>query len=224
MQEHHLTVERTARYHTLGDAATAKELWIVIHGYGHLARYFLRGFEGVHEGRYIVAPEALSRFYTGTDFTRVGASWMTREDREHEILDQHHYLNALKSHLLQAAPLIEHLGVLGFSQGVATAARWLHHGRSKVDQLVIWSGSMPPEFDRAQLKRQWDGLRIDLVHGEEDELVGIAKLNGNEALLRASGLPFRTHRFPGGHVLDSVTLERVLEGARTTSGSIDRDK
>ena len=212
MREHHFTVERTARYHTLGDASTANELWIVLHGYGHLARYFLRGFEGLEEGRLIVAPEALSRFYTGEDFTRVGASWMTREDREEEIADQHRYLDALVETVLSSTPMVQRTGLLGFSQGVATAARWVHRTPQKVDALVLWSGSMPPELERDALRERWARLRIELVHGEEDELVGEDKLQGNEALLRGAGLAFGTHRFPGGHALDSVTLERVLNG------------
>jgi predicted esterase len=212
VEEHHITVQRTARYHTLGDAATARELWIVVHGYGHLARYFLRGFEGLEEGRLIAAPEALSRFYTGEDFTRVGGSWMTREDREEEIADQRAYMDALLKTLREKSPKATQLGVLGFSQGVATVARWLHGTKVKTDRLVIWSGSLPPEFAREELRQRWAGLRIDLVHGDDDELVGEEKLLGNESQLRGAGLEFRTHRFPGGHELDSVILERLLNG------------
>ena len=64
VEEHRITVPRTARYYTLGEAVTASELWLVLHGYGQLARFFLRPFEGMERGRLIAAPEALSRFYT----------------------------------------------------------------------------------------------------------------------------------------------------------------
>ena len=63
MKEHHLVVPRTARYHSLGDPAKAKALWVVLHGYGHLARYFLNTFEELEDDAYILAPEGLSRFY-----------------------------------------------------------------------------------------------------------------------------------------------------------------
>jgi len=128
--EHHITVPRTARYHALGDAATASEIWIVLHGYGHLARYFLRKFEGLEEGRLIVAPEGLSRFYLDDGHTRVGATWMTREDRELEIADQLTYLDQLTEHLRAGSRADIRLNVLGFSQGVATACRWAAIGRT----------------------------------------------------------------------------------------------
>ena len=61
MEEHHINVPRTARYHTVGDGGTARAIWIVLHGYGQLARYFLRKFEGLDAGLLIVAPEGLTR-------------------------------------------------------------------------------------------------------------------------------------------------------------------
>ena len=69
--------------------SAARELWYVLHGYGQLAAPFLEEFRAIDDGtRLIVAPEALSRFYEGDAQARlhkdasVGASWMTREDRE----------------------------------------------------------------------------------------------------------------------------------------------
>ncbi len=212
MEEHHLTVQRTARYHTLGDPATAKEIVLVLHGYGHLARFFLNGFEGLEEGRYIVAPEALSRFYTDNTFTRVGASWMTREDRDHEIADQISYLDALAAQLNRDYPTAKTFRSLGFSQGVSTLTRWAVSGSTAMDHVVIWGGSMPPDLETARLKQRWGSTRIDLVHGIEDPVVKEAVLLRNEASLRAAGLVFNTHRFQGGHELDSVTLERLLNG------------
>ena len=101
MQEHHLEVRRTARYHTLGESG-AGEVWIVCHGYAQLARYFLRAFAAIDDGsRYIVAPEALNRYYHETapgvhgPDARIAATWMTREDRDTEISDYIAYLDAL---------------------------------------------------------------------------------------------------------------------------------
>ena len=67
VQEHHLTVTRTARYFTLGQPGPAlREVWVVCHGYGQLAEPFLAHFaEVTSPARLIVAPEALSRFYVG---------------------------------------------------------------------------------------------------------------------------------------------------------------
>jgi hypothetical protein len=59
----HLGVSRTARYFTLGsEPATARELWVVLHGHAQLAERFLRWFEPLVDGATrVVAPEALSR-------------------------------------------------------------------------------------------------------------------------------------------------------------------
>ena len=81
MQEHHFSTPRTARYYTLDPAEAVREVWFVLHGYGQLAGAFLRHFERLQDGaRLFIAPEALSRYYL-PGHQRVGASWMTREDR-----------------------------------------------------------------------------------------------------------------------------------------------
>src|SRR5712691_3738407 len=100
MQEYHIGVTRTARYFTLGGSPReVAEVWFVCHGYGQLAGRFLRHFEPLAGGtRLLVAPEALSRFYV-EDTTvparerKVGATWMTREDRLSEIDDYVRYLD-----------------------------------------------------------------------------------------------------------------------------------
>src|SRR6476469_3720019 len=101
---HSTVVPRTARYYTLGPThGFPRELWFVCHGYGQLASRFLRQFAPLDDGtRLIVAPEALSRYYLDPVAERrhqreprVGASWMTREDRFAEIVDYVSYLDQL---------------------------------------------------------------------------------------------------------------------------------
>lgn len=151
-REHHLPVSRTARYFTTGDPhAGVRELWFVCHGYGQLAGRFIRHFESIATPeRLIVAPEALSRFYvevsgkTHAD-THVGASWMTREDRLSDIEDYVEYLDALYAHMLAsldgASPTFT---ALGFSQGVATVARWLERTSVHVDRALLWEARSRP--------------------------------------------------------------------------------
>lgn len=210
MEEHHISVPRSARYHTLGDAHTARVIWIVLHGYGHLARYFLREFEGLEEGKLLVAPEGLSRYYTDDEHTRVGASWMTREDREHEIADQITYLDQLARVLAGADPQRTPVNVLGFSQGMATACRWAALGNTRIQRLVLWGGNMPPDLGTATLATRWSTLHVDLVHGEKDPLVSVEVLGASEAKLRSAGVSYAIHRFDGAHVLDKLLLQRLI--------------
>src|SRR3989475_8204908 len=96
LQEHRISVTRTARYFTLGDpAGGVEEVWFACHGYAQLAGRFLEKLRVLEDGRrYVVAPEGLSRFYLTESPTerRVGATWMTREDRLSESDD---YVRAL---------------------------------------------------------------------------------------------------------------------------------
>src|SRR5688572_17917874 len=95
MHEHHLRVQRTARYYALGSVgAHVRCIWVVLHGYGQLAASLLsRCAPLAGDDTLVVAPEALSRFYLApvspADHrnAKVGASWMTREARESEIAD-----------------------------------------------------------------------------------------------------------------------------------------
>src|SRR5688500_12897738 len=97
MNEHRIVVGRTARYLTLGTHGdSTREIWIALHGYAQSAEHFLRSFRSLDDGtRLIVAPEALSRFYIDGTSGHVGASWMTRVDREHEIADYVTYLETV---------------------------------------------------------------------------------------------------------------------------------
>lgn len=209
MEEHSITVSRTARYHTLGDPAAAKAIWVVLHGYGQLARFFLNKFEGLEDELLIVAPEALNRFYLDEAHQRVGATWMTREDRENEIKDQCAYLDALVASLRQGREQLP-VHVLGFSQGVATACRWSLLGRTRIGRLVLWAGGLPVELTSGELRDGWSKTRIDLVLGTTDQYAGDKELAAQVARLERAGAAHAVHRFTGGHALDPVLLNRLL--------------
>ncbi len=56
---------RHARIALAGDPETAKEAWLILHGHGMLAQGILHWFRSAQRPhRLLVAPEALSRFYT----------------------------------------------------------------------------------------------------------------------------------------------------------------
>ena len=81
---HHLSVEKTARYFTMGEGkANCQYLWIVLHGYGQLASSVIKRFKTLDPDKhFVLAPEGLSRFYWGEGFGgKAVASWMTSEDR-----------------------------------------------------------------------------------------------------------------------------------------------
>src|SRR5688572_28488069 len=180
--EHHLTVARTARYCTLGnDTGPAHELWIVCPGSAQLARTFVEEFRTIAgAGRLIVAPEALNRFYLNREAgragasARVGATWMTREDRLAEIDDYVRYLDELHREVTARQPRADaRVTALGFSQGTATVARWLVHGTARIDRLVLWAGLLPPEIDPGgPLRDRLRSTELLFVRGTRDEMLG----------------------------------------------------
>ena len=214
-REHHLPVTRTARYFARGPVSGApKELWICCHGYGQSAARFLRHFARIDDGsRLLVAPEALSRFYieetNGGSHAdaKVGASWMTREDRLSEIDDYIGYLDALVAQL-GADYDLAHARViaLGFSQGVATVARWVERGRSRVDEIILWAGALPPDMDLDRPAHPLRSLRPLVVLGDADAYAHPDAVAEQERRLRARGIDYELIRFAGGHRLDYDTL------------------
>src|SRR5437016_12026021 len=152
MHEHHIGVSRTARYFTLGESLQGvAEVWFVCHGYGQLAARFLEKLRVLDDGRrYLVAPEGLSRFYLSESPTerRVGATWMTREDRLAEIDDYVAYLDAVCADVFTSLDrVLVTVHALGYSQGASTVSRWAALGKAKIDRLTLWGGEFPPDLD-----------------------------------------------------------------------------
>jgi len=213
--ERHISVARTARYQQLGELSPAtRQLWVVLHGYGQLAEYFIRHFRPLHTadaaGTVIVAPEGLSRFYLHGTSGRIGASWMTRADRLAEIDDQAGYLTTLLKSLLAAAPAAAVI-ILGFSQGTATASRWLNHLANtegwRPHRLILWAGDFPA--DELPGPALLPGLPVDVVRGDEDEYISYEQFWQQATSLEHHGAAVRAFRFTGGHTLSTTLLHEL---------------
>ncbi|WP_027000565.1 alpha/beta hydrolase [Eisenibacter elegans] len=213
--EQHLKVQRTARYYQSADiSAQTQQLWFVCHGYGQLGAYFAPKFASIADAStVIIAPEALSRFYQSAFNGRVGATWMTKEDRLHEIEDYIAYLNQLYNHILAQHPQPQTLQIhiLGFSQGVATAVRWAANGHVQFHHLTAWAGTFPTELDYEVLGHNWKTQAIDIVYGLQDEFFTEANFQTHINQLAEAGLQFDTHTFEGKHDLHHDTLMHIAQ-------------
>ena len=216
VREQHITIERSARFFAIGDAATAQELWVVCHGYGQLAGRFIRDFEHIASpDRMIVAPEGLHRFYLDPPPApaaqrRVGATWMTREDRETDIADYVAYLDTVVESITQQKAQLP-VRALGFSQGSATVFRWAALGRTPVAELILWSGEVPPDLPMQPAAQRLHQTRITIVQGSSDPLQPPQLARRQLELLDAAGLSYRTLLFEGGHTLDRALLAEIAE-------------
>jgi predicted esterase len=219
--EHHVTVKRTARYYLLGDAsASAADVWIVCHGFAQLARPFVEEFRPIaRPGRLVVAPEALNRFYLnreggrGGANARVGATWMTREDRLAEIDDYVRYLDEVFREVVGGQGKDVRVTALGFSQAAATVARWLVHGTSKLDRMILWAGLLPPEIDPAgEAHDRLASTDLYLILGKSDDMLDAAQIRAQRDALERAGVRHKVVEFDGGHALDRETLAKLGSG------------
>ena len=216
--EHHLEVARTARYHTLRDPdSEVSEVWFVCHGYRQLAGRFIRRFTNiVDRSRMIVAPEGLSRFYVdpaerahGPD-DLVGATWMTREDREAEIQDYVAYLDRLHDAVTRdLGGSVRRVAVLGFSQGVHTVSRWVTLGSVRPAALILWGAYPPPDLPPAQAAERLGSTELLLVAGTSDRYWTHQGRTGEQERLDSLGIPYKTRTFDGGHEIGQEMLGEI---------------
>ena len=213
MTQGHIRVRRSARYFALGNlTAATTQVWFACHGYRQSADRFVRRFaSAAAEGAFVVAPEALSRFYVDPapgahgEASRVGASWMTRVDREAEIRDYVAYLDALAGRALADWPsggpraARPKIVALGFSQGGHAAARWAALGDTPVDVLVLCGSHLPPE---AGIARRLAGTAMVSVFGDRDPAAGAQAEREDDRRCAAAGVVVRRRVFSGGHEID----------------------
>lgn len=210
--EHHIPVTRTARFYTLGNInEKTKDIWILIHGHKQLAGDFIGLFAGLAEnGSYLFAPEGLMRQYIKGDSGNVGASWMTKEDRESDINDYVDYLDKLffdevlplaKTHSLK-------INTLGFSQGAATLSRWLTLGKAKVDKAVFWCGSIAHDVDFSGFK-DFKNTEIHQVFASNDPYYDKSFPVSQTEILKKAGINPRVYIFVGGHEVSPKLMDEV---------------
>lgn len=212
------TFQYKARYFKSGNITSAtKRIVFVFHGYGQLANYFLRKFEGIaNEETVVIAPEGLHHFYledvnvrSQTKNNRVGATWMTRENRLMDIDNYLLYLNGIHANELQGREFP--LTVLGFSQGAATATRWVLQGSIEFEKLVLWAGIFPPDMNFESGQQILKGKPIYHVIGEDDPFVTDERKVEMELLCKQLAIVPIHVSFKGGHEMDAATLVKVLE-------------
>ena len=169
-----LQIEKKARYFQLGNPGNDTSIvWVVLHGYGMLSEFFIQKFKKLEtKNTLIIAPEALNRFYIDTNYGRVGASWMTKDERQDDIKENIKYLNSLMDQIIKE---IGHnrfkINVLGFSQGGATACRWVFKSGLKFENLIMWAGDIPKDTLTEDNRLKWSDMNTHLVMGKKDELI-----------------------------------------------------
>lgn len=211
-EAHYVSVEKTARYYLSGPLdGTYKSICFALHGYGQLGKYFIHPFKDkTFSDILFIAPEGFHRFYLLGNKGRVGASWMTKEDRLRDIEDYCRYLDQMYSLFQELIKKTGNVGILGFSQGVATACRWLSHSAFSFDYLINYAGAFPPDLDLQQSLVRMQSLPVYMLIGDEDEYISPQKFQEHLTILQQQGFKVKPHHFKGQHRIYPEVLAEVF--------------
>ncbi len=210
---HYLKVEKTARVVTSGTTnSKLKQVWLIAHGYGHLASYFINKFDALNrEENFIIVPEGLHRYYLNSTNGKVGASWMTKEEREKDIEDYCNYLDKVYETFI--APLRENIiiNALGFSQGGATICRWAAKTKLHIDNLIIWGSVTPPDMNLKDDLQKLKYCNWIYVAGSNDEYLSKAQQQEQLELLHKYGIKPETVFYEGEHDIQVEALRLLTQ-------------
>lgn len=213
MKEKRIRYDTTGTYETLNNLEkSTKNVWIVLHGMGYLSRFFLRHFKGLPpDENYIIAPQAPSKYYLDSEYKHVGASWLTKENTVLETKNVLAYLEAIWD--VENIPENCNIIVLGFSQGVSIATRWVVHKKLPIHQLVLYAGGIPNELIPADfdfLRR--NKTKIEIFIGDKDEYITEKRLKEELKKIRSF---FEGQAeviiFEGGHELKKEIINSLVE-------------
>ncbi|MEQ8238278.1 MAG: phospholipase [Cyclobacteriaceae bacterium] len=211
--EHHITFEFNAPFHTLNELTNDTQyVWLAFHGYAQLSRYFITKFSELDsQQNFIICPQGLSKFYQKGFSGRVGATWMTKDDRLTDIENQKSFLDAIADNYdLQNLLKDKKLIYFGFSQGVSTMCRIAAHLKLPFHKMILWAGSIPPELTTQdfdfQVKKE-----VSYYSGTNDPFF---KEGLDAALLKQAEDLFETKPevvwFEGVHEVKPALISKIL--------------
>jgi predicted esterase len=208
--EKEVSYTSTNSYHTLNKlTGKTKNVWMVFHGMGYLSKYFINYFSELDsEENYIIAPQAPSKYYQDKHFKHVGASWLTRENTITETKNILNFIDAVFEKELSG--LIPNLIVLGYSQGVSIATRWVARRKLQCNILVLHSGGIPNELQPKDFDFLRKSAQVIYLYGNRDQYITEARKT--EEHLKGSNLfqdRLKIEVFDGIHEVNREFLLKI---------------
>ncbi len=200
--EKEITYKSKNSYSTLNALTEhTKTVWFVCHGMGYLSRYFLRYFKHLNpEENYIIAPQAPSKYYIQPKM-HVGANWLTRDETNVGMQNILNYFDAVFE--AEQIPNNKNLILLGYSQGVSVAMRYMAKRRLQCSQLVLHSGGIPKELTAEDFTYLNKSTRVKLIYGTKDGYLDEARIEQeSQKVKELFGKRITILPFDGKHVVN----------------------
>ncbi len=188
-----------------------KNVWLIFHGYGQLVEDFQDRFSGIYADKNIfIFPQGLSKFYLKGIDKKIGASWMTAHDREVDILNYIKYLD--KIYELEIKPIRKkiNINILGFSQGVHTATRWIYHSNIHYDKLILWGASIAHEINKDIVSDHFNKGQQIFVIGDQDRFIDASSLEKIENRYKRIGFRCELVKYHGTHDIYPDILKTLI--------------
>ncbi|WP_299126853.1 esterase [uncultured Winogradskyella sp.] len=200
--EKEITYKSKNSYSTLNALTEhTKTVWFVCHGMGYLSRYFLRYFKHLNpEENYIIAPQAPSKYYIQPKM-HVGANWLTRDETNVGMQNILNYFDAVFE--AEQIPNNKNLILLGYSQGVSVAMRYMAKRRLQCSQLVLHSGGIPKELTAEDFTYLNKSTRVKLIYCTKDGYLDEARIEQeSQKVKELFGKRITILPFDGKHVVN----------------------
>jgi predicted esterase len=208
----HVQTEFKAPYYTFGElTSSTPAIWIACHGYGQLGEFFMKKLETFAElGHHGIVLQGLHKFYYTQE--RVGASWMTKHDREVDLLNQRTYFSRVFEAEYGGLKLSDfQVNLIGFSQGVSAISRLLFHLKLPCDNLVFWAGGFPPELPGSEISFLKKDYKLIVAIGDKDQYYNEENYMKNIEYIRATfNREQEVHIYPGRHTVDTNLLKKLI--------------
>jgi len=212
MEEKQVTYTTSNTYTTLNSLTSkTKNVWLVFHGMGYLSKYFAKYFKELNtEENFVIIPQAPSKYYLGSKYRHVGASWLTRENTIEDTKNVLTYIDAVWHE--EKPEILPKFIVLGYSQGVSIAMRWLASRKIQCTDLVLHSGGIPTELGNTDFEYLSESCKVTYLYGNKDQYITEAKkteetLKGNSIF----GKRLSIQVFSGIHEVNTNFIQQLSE-------------
>jgi predicted esterase len=199
----------TNSYSTLNElTSSTKNVWFVCHGMGYLSKFFMKYFKGLDPvENYIIAPQAQSKYYITPKFKHVGASWLTRENTEKETENIMSYFDSIFE--VENISEEKNLIVLGYSQGVSVAMRYIAKRQIQCSQLILHSGGIPKELKKEAF--EFYSGKTKLIYGTNDEYLNDERMTLElEKAKNLFGNTLEIIPFEGVHEVNTEIINQLV--------------